>query len=62
LGDDALLGGTDFDTYIYNTGDGFDTILDTGGDGSIVVDGVILGGRSHPCGRGAVWRSSRPSG
>jgi hypothetical protein len=27
-----------------------------------VVDGVILGGRSHPCGRGAVWRSSRPSG
>ena len=61
-GDDYLQGDAGNDTYIYNAGDGFDTILDTGGDGSIVVDGVILGGRSHPCGRGAVWRSSRPSG
>jgi hypothetical protein len=43
-GDDYLQGDAGNDTYIYNTGDGFDTILDTGGDGSIVVDGVILAG------------------
>ena len=43
-GDDYLQGDAGNDTYIYNAGDGFDTILDTGGDGSILVDGVTLAG------------------
>lgn len=43
-GNDILLGGSGNDTYIYNTGDGFDTILDEGGQGSIKVDGIALSG------------------
>ncbi len=43
-GNDYLLGGTGNDIYKYTTGDGFDTILDFGGEGSIVFDGVTLSG------------------
>ncbi|MEK7815216.1 MAG: putative Ig domain-containing protein, partial [Pseudomonadota bacterium] len=42
-GDDNLEGGLGFDTYIYNFGDGTDTILDAGGIGQILyrdADGV----------------------
>jgi len=39
---DYLEGGAGNDTYIYNPGDGFDTIIDTDGDGSIIVDDVTL--------------------
>ena len=35
-GDDNLEGGLGFDTYIYNFGDGADTILDTDGLGKII--------------------------
>ena len=42
-GNDYLEGGKGFDTYKYNTGDGSDIILDTDGQGSIMVDGVALG-------------------
>lgn len=44
LGNDILLGGAGADTYVYNTGDGFDTIIDSDGQGSIVVDGNTLAG------------------
>ncbi len=44
LGNDFLLGGSGNDTYKYTTGDGFDTILDADGSGSIVVDGATLAG------------------
>ena len=44
LGNDTLLGGYGNDTYQYTTGDGFDTILDFDGQGSIVVDGATLTG------------------
>ena len=44
LGNDFLLGGAGNDTYKYTSGDGFDTILDSDGSGSIVVDGTTLAG------------------
>ncbi len=43
-GNDYLEGGQGTDTYTYNSGDGLDTILDTGGLGSITFDGAILNG------------------
>ena len=39
-GNDFLLGGIEFDTYILNAGDGYDTILDTDGLGVIVLDAI----------------------
>ena len=36
IGNDILNGGNGDDTYVYNLGDGFDTITDTGGDDKIV--------------------------
>ncbi len=44
LGNDFLLGGTGNDTYKYTTDDGFDTLLDADGSGSIVIDGTTLAG------------------
>ena len=44
LGNDILLGGKDNDSYVYTTGDGFDTIFDSDGNGSIAYDGSILAG------------------
>lgn len=41
-GNDLLAGGLGNDTYVYTSGDGLDTILDVGGQGSILVDGTIL--------------------
>jgi Ca2+-binding RTX toxin-like protein len=43
-GNDTLLGGAGNDAYIYTTGDGFDTILDSDGLGSIAADGNLLTG------------------
>jgi len=51
LGNDTIEGGLDADiivdeggddTYIYNTGDGLDTITDKDGIGTIIYDGVTL--------------------
>jgi len=43
-GDDTLYGGTGFDTYIYNVGDGHDTIVDQDKQGQIIIkkDGKII--------------------
>jgi VCBS repeat-containing protein len=43
-GNDTLMGGAGNDTYIYATGDGIDTILDSGGQNTLVVDGAVLNG------------------
>jgi VCBS repeat-containing protein len=43
-GNDMLLGGTGNDTYQYTTGDGLDTILDSDGNGSLVIDGTTVTG------------------
>jgi Ca2+-binding RTX toxin-like protein len=43
-GNDYLEGGSGNDTYVWNTGDGFDTILDQDGIGKLVVNGKIISG------------------
>ena len=43
-GNDYLEGGSGNDTYVWNTGDGFDTILDTDGIGRLVVNGRSVSG------------------
>ncbi len=43
-GNDTLLGGEGADSYVYATGDGLDTILDSDGKGSIFMDDVTLTG------------------
>lgn len=42
-GNDILEGGAGFDTYIINSGDGHDTIIDTG-QNRIIIDGKVLNG------------------
>ncbi|WP_430009827.1 putative Ig domain-containing protein [Methylophaga lonarensis] len=41
-GDDYLEGGVGFNTYIYNTGDGLDTLYDSNGQGVIQWNGMPL--------------------
>jgi Ca2+-binding RTX toxin-like protein len=43
-GNDILLGGAGNDTYRYTTNDGFDTLLDSDGQGRIVVGSTLLAG------------------
>ncbi|MHB8165765.1 MAG: putative Ig domain-containing protein [Sulfuricella sp.] len=43
-GADYLEGGSGNDTYVYQTGDGLDTLLDSDGQGSIAYDGATLAG------------------
>jgi len=43
-GNDYLEGGSGNDTYVWNTGDGFDTILDTDGIGRLLVNGKVVSG------------------
>lgn len=43
-GNDYLEGGKGNDTYVWNTGDGFDTVLDTDGIGKLVIDGKVVSG------------------
>lgn len=48
-GNDYLEGGAGNDTYQYASGDGLDTILDTDGNGSVVIDGLpaLTGGAQY---------------
>ena len=39
-----MLGGAGSDSYVYTTGDGLDTLLDTDGKGSIFMDSAQLTG------------------
>ena len=50
-GDDYLEGGIGNDSYIYATGDGFDTLYDRDGLGTLSYDGVTLDG-GHSIGDG----------
>ena len=43
-GNDYLEGGSGNDTYVWNSGDGFDTILDADGIGRLVVNGKAISG------------------
>jgi len=43
-GNDVLAGGGGQDVYVYRTGDGADSIRDTGHDGSVVYNGIALTG------------------
>jgi len=43
-GNDDLEGGAGNDAYVWNSGDGFDTIFDTDGIGSLIVDGTVISG------------------
>jgi Ca2+-binding RTX toxin-like protein len=43
-GNDTLKGGADFDYYMYYTGDGRDTIIDSDGQGQIRWDDTVLTG------------------
>src|SRR5262249_30352621 len=52
-----LAGGRGFDQYLYAAGDGVDTIFDVDGQGSIVYDGITLGGGAQVNQGDHVWRS-----
>ncbi len=41
-GHDTLKGGAGNDTYIFDTAFGFDTIIDSDGDGKIIINGITL--------------------
>lgn len=56
-GNDWLEGGQGYDTYIVNSGDGSDTILDTDGSGAIVLDGLTLTGGALVTGTSTVWKN-----
>ncbi|MDR0673179.1 MAG: M10 family metallopeptidase C-terminal domain-containing protein, partial [Zoogloeaceae bacterium] len=70
-GNDTLEGGKDSDAYVFNAGDGQDTILDSGsrtdsrgegdGQGKIKIGGLTLGVFSKTNG-GAVWQSEAGAG
>src|SRR3569623_263078 len=57
-GNDYLLGGIGNATYIFSTGDGTDTVLDTAGSGSIVLNGVTLTGGALVDGTTNVWKNA----
>ncbi|MBI5317275.1 MAG: putative Ig domain-containing protein [Nitrospirae bacterium] len=43
-GDDRLEGGAGFDTYVWNTGDGNETIMDSDGIGAVTFNARLLSG------------------
>ena len=57
-GDDYLEGGIGKDSYRFASGDGFDTIFDQDGNGSITYDGIVLDGGEQLPGNASVWQST----
>jgi Ca2+-binding RTX toxin-like protein len=53
---DTLQGGTGQDTYVFASGDGWDWIIDSDGQGEIEYDGVVLTGGDQVADN--VWRSA----
>jgi Ca2+-binding RTX toxin-like protein len=45
-GNDFIYGGEGLDTYLFATGDGFDTIVDSDGSGQIQLDAAVVRGSS----------------
>ncbi|ODU05319.1 MAG: hypothetical protein ABS89_02025 [Thiobacillus sp. SCN 63-1177] len=56
-GNDYLEGGQGNDTYIVNAGDGFDTVLDSDGTGTIILNGQTLTGGALVAGTSNVWKN-----
>lgn len=54
---DTLIGGAGNDTYIVNAGDGYDTVLDSDGQGSLVLNGVTLSGGALVAGTTNIWKN-----
>ncbi len=52
FGNDRISGCAGWDTYIYNAGDGADTITDSDGQGQIRFNGSVLSGGSKSAGSG----------
>ena len=48
VGNDTLYGGLGTDTYLYNPGDGHDTIEDSNGQNKILIDTATLTGSTKP--------------
>ncbi len=57
-GSDSLNGGLGNDTYIFTSGDGWDTLEDKDGLGHIEYDGVTLTGGEAVGDSGMVWQST----
>ena len=57
-GNDYLEGGQGFDTYIFTTCDGYDTVLDSDGSGSIIFNGLPLTGGALVVGTTNVWKNT----
>ncbi|MCA3027797.1 MAG: hypothetical protein ING66_04280 [Rhodocyclaceae bacterium] len=54
-GDDRMEGGDGFDAYNIESGDGIDSILDSDGKGTVLLDGKALAGAMMY--QGGVWKS-----
>jgi Ca2+-binding RTX toxin-like protein len=54
-GDDYLDGGQGTDVYVYNSGDGFDTIFDSDGLGEIRFNGIALSGGAQTTTGANTW-------
>ena len=57
-GSDILVGGKDFDTYVIDAGDGSDTIIDSDGQGKIMLGGVELVSAGIEYKTDNVWRNA----
>ena len=58
IGSDTLNGGAGYDLYIFTSGDGTDTILDSDGSGTLVINGVTLTGGKLVAGTTNVWKNT----
>jgi Ca2+-binding RTX toxin-like protein len=55
---DVFKGGAGTDTYRFTTGDGADSVIDSDGQGAIVIDGVTLTGGKAIFANGKLWKST----
>lgn len=59
---DIIKGGAGNDTYKFTSGDGWDTVIDSDGQGAIVIDGITLtGGKEAQLGS-KLWESEAVNG
>lgn len=57
-GSDELKGGGGTDTYQFSTGDGADTVIDSDGQGKIVIDGITLATGKASAADNKTWKSN----
>ena len=58
FGNDTLVGGNGFDTYRFFANEGTDTVLDTDGSGTLILDGITLTGGELVDGTTNVWKNT----